>query len=95
MKVYEIVAVKDNLVENFMQPTFVGTLAEAQRLFEYQINSIELWKNNASDYELWSLGKYDAETGAITSELHKMINGSAVIRKEKYRDIQSVESSEA
>ena len=95
MKVFEIVAVKDNLVENFMQPTFVGTLAEAQRLFEYHINNIDLWRNNSSDYELWSLGKFDAETGVITSELHKMINGSAVARKEKYRDIQSVESSEA
>lgn len=88
--VVEIVAVYDNLSESFMQPTFVGTLAEAERLFTYQINSIKLWKANAGDYDLYSLGTFDQETGFITCEKHKMMNGRAVVKKgEVEDDIQS------
>lgn len=88
--VVEIVAVYDNLSESFMQPTFVGNLAEAERLFTFQINSIKLWKANAGDYDLYSLGTFDQETGFITSEKHKMMNGRAVVKKgEVEDDIQS------
>ena len=92
-KVYEIVAVQDNLTEAFLQPTFVGTLAEAKRLFEYQVNNIELWKENASDYDLYSLGVYNAETGEIKSEVHKLIRGSSVVRRNN-NDIRQVKSTE-
>lgn len=87
MKVFEIVAVYDNLAESYLEPRFFGTLAEAQRVFEYQINSIELWKANAGDYDLFSLGRYDAESGQLTSDLHKMMNGRSVLRKEQRDDI--------
>lgn len=94
MKVYEIVAVYDNLAEAFMQPNFMSSLAEAQRLFEYQVNNINLWKENAEDYELWSLGTYNAEEGSFTSEKHKLIKGTAVVRKENNSDIRSAENTE-
>lgn len=87
MKIFEIVAVYDNLTESYLEPHFFGTLAEAQRVFEYQINNIELWKTNAGDYDLFSLGKFDSETGSITSEVHKMMNGRSVLRKESKNDI--------
>ena len=94
MKVFEIVAVYDNLTESFLQPTFVPTLAEAQRIFEYQINSIPLWKANASDYDLYSLGTYNAEEGSFISLKHKICKGPAVLRKEKnLNDIQSAEQT--
>jgi len=82
MKEYEIIAVYDNLTESFLQPTFTGSIPEGQRLFEYQINSIDLWKANSQDYDLFSLGKYDAETGIIKSQVHKIVNGKSVLRKE-------------
>lgn len=91
MKVFEIVAVYDNLTEAYLEPHFFGTLAEAQRVFEYQINNIELWKENAGDYDLYSLGKFDAQEGSIISEVHKMMNGRSVLRKERRDDLQPVE----
>lgn len=95
MKVFEIVAVYDNLTEAYLEPRFFGTLAESQRVFEYQINNIDLWRENAGDYDLYSLGRYDAETGVITSELHKLINGRSVVRKEKANDSQYTGKAEA
>lgn len=86
MKVFEIVAVYDNLTEAYLEPRFFGTLAEAERVFAFQINDIPLWKANAGDYDLYSLGRYDAETGQIMSELHKLMNGRAVLRKEQRED---------
>ena len=96
-KVYEIVAVYDNMTEAFLQPTFVETLAEAQRLFEYQINNIGLWHENSSDFDLYSLGKYDATNGVVTSEVHKMIKGRSVwreSRKENKDDIRSASQTD-
>lgn len=94
MKVFEIVAVYDNLTESFLEPRFVPTLAEAQRIFEYQINSIPLWKANASDYDLYSLGTFDSEEGTFISLKHKICKGPSVIRKENNsNDIQSVEQT--
>ena len=83
MKVFQVVAVYDNLSESFLQPTFVESEKEAERLFTYQINNIALWKDNASDYELYKLGEYDAEKGMLISNLHKLVKGTSVLRKEK------------
>lgn len=83
MKTFEIVAVLDNLTESFMQPTFIASLAEAERLFSHQVNSIPLWKENAGDYELYSLGTFDQETGLITSSVHKICSGKSVKKEEK------------
>lgn len=90
-KTYEIVAVYDNLTESFLAPQFVETLAEAQRIFETQINTINIWKNNASDFDMYSLGKYDAETGVITSSVHKVIKGTAVLRRENSVDLYEIQ----
>ena len=89
MKVFEVVAVYDNLTESYMEPTFIGSLAEAERLFSYQVNSIPLWKENAGDYDLYSLGTFDAELGILNSTIHKMCNGRSVLRKEESNDTQS------
>ena len=82
MKVFKIVAVKDELTESFLEPTFVGEIKEAERLFQYQINNIPLWKDNASDYSLYYLGDFDQETGCISSSLSKIASGRSMIRKE-------------
>lgn len=87
MKVFEVVAVYDNLTEAYLEPHFFGTLAEAQRVFTYQINNIDLWRENAGDYDLFCLGRFDAEQGQLISDLHKMMNGRSVLRKELKSDI--------
>lgn len=95
MKVFEIVAVYDNLTESFLEPKFVPTLAEAQRIFAYQINNIPLWKDNASDYDLYSLGTFNSEEGTFVSLKHKICKGPSVVRKENIsNDIQSLNKTE-
>lgn len=91
MKVFEIVAVYDNLTEAYLEPRFFGTLAEAERVFTYQINNIDLWRENSTDYDLYSLGQFDSETGQVISEVHKICGGRSVLRKGEKHDIQSVE----
>ena len=82
MKVYQVYAVFDNLTEAFLAPNFIETEEEAKRLFQHQINSIPLWKDNASDFDLYQLGHYDAKSGTLVSELHKIAKGTAVLRRE-------------
>lgn len=86
MKVYNVYAVFDNLTQVFMQPTFIESDDEAIRLFTYQINNINLWRDNPSDYELYKLGSYDNESGELNSRIEKLIKGTSVIRKEKKKN---------
>ena len=83
MKVYEIVAVKDELTDTFMEPRFFEKKAEAERIFTYQINNIDLWRENAEDYSLYSIGTYDQETGTIIGINPVKIIGGRAVRKEK------------
>ena len=83
MKVFYVCAVKDELTGTFMQPTFAETIAEIQRLFEYQVNNTALWKSNSADYSLFKLGTFNAETGIFESNIEKIIGGRAVVRKEE------------
>ena len=81
MELFNIYTVKDELVNKFMQPTFIQDENEALRLFTYQINSIDLWKANSSDYSLYKIGTYDQTTGTvigITPE--KIIGGRSVVK---------------
>ena len=86
MKVYQVLAVFDNLSESFLQPTFVESEEEGIRLFTHQINNIPLWKDNATDFELYKLGEYDAEKGMLVSDLHKITKGGSVLKKEKEKE---------
>ena len=83
MKIFEIVAVKDELSETYMEPRFFGKKAEAERMFSYQINNIDLWKENPSDFSLYSLGTFDQETGTIIGIPPVKIIGGRSVRKEK------------
>lgn len=91
MKVFQIVAVKDELTGCFLQPTFIETKEEATRLFSYQVNSIKLWRANASDFSLFHLGTYDTETGTLIGiNPVKIANGRSLL-KEEADDIQPAE----
>lgn len=90
MKEFKIFVVKDELAGSYLQPTFIESKAEALRIFQHQINNIPLWKDNASDFSLYYIGIYDAETGHVIGapELEKIASGHSVLRKETESDIQ-------
>ena len=84
MKVFKVVAVKDELTNSFLQPTMIESIEEAQRLFAYQVNSIGLWKENPEDYSLYHIGTFDQETGTLIGiEPVKVIGGRAVKKQEE------------
>lgn len=85
-------AVKDELSETFYNPVFAKSEEEMIRLFEYQINSTPLWKENPSDFSLYQLGNYNEITGEVRGNMKKIIGGRAVWRKDE-DDLQSVEKT--
>lgn len=72
-------AVKDELSGEFMIPTIIKNDDMAKRQFKTQINTIELWRENPSDYSLFKLGTYNDETGIIESHLEKIVGGRSVL----------------
>lgn len=88
MKVYEIIAVKDELTEAFLQPTFVAKKEEGIRLFAYQINNNKLWKENPADYSLYHLGTFDEISGSVIGITPvKIAGGRSVLRKGEENDL--------
>lgn len=68
MTVLQICAIRDRAIDAFGQPIFVTHTGAAVRSFADEINNqqSELAKH-PEDYDLYHLGTYDAETGAIES----------------------------
>lgn len=87
--IYNVVAVKDELTQSFLQPQFGETKEELLRIFSHQINNIPLWKENASDFSLYSLGTFDESTGMFSTSITKIISGHSVLKKGENNDIQS------
>lgn len=83
MDIFNIYAVKDELTNKFMEPTFIKDENEALRLFTYQVNNIDLWKQNSSDYSLYHIGTYDQGTGTVIGiQPAKVIGGRSVVKNE-------------
>lgn len=83
MEIFNIYAVKDELTNKFMQPTFIESENEALRLFKFQVNSIDLWKMNASDYSLFKIGTYDQASGTVIGiQPEKVIGGRSVLNEQ-------------
>ena len=83
MKVFKVVAVKDELTNSFLSPAFIESIEEAERLFSYQVNTIGLWKENPEDYSLYHIGSYDQETGSLIGIAPvKIVGGRAVLKQE-------------
>ena len=83
MNKFYMVSVKDELTGTFLQPNFGETIAELERIFKYQINSIDLWKSNSSDFTLYKLAVFNQETGEINPCLERLVNGRAVLETKK------------
>ena len=87
MKVFQIVAVKDELTEAFLTPAFVSKKEEGIRSFAWQINNNKIWKDNAADFSLYHLGTFDEITGTlIGNNPVKITGGRSVLRREENQE---------
>ena len=91
---FHIVAVKDELTNAFLQPTYADDERAIIRIFDYQINNTPIWKDNPADFSLWHIGLFYQETGQIEPDLYKICSGTSVWRKEKDNDLQSVDTTD-
>ena len=80
---FKMYSVKDELTGKFMNPIFVedNEISDslAIRDFKTNVNRINLWKENPTDYSLYLVGKFDDETGAESTVLDKIASGRSVI----------------
>lgn len=65
MEEYLMVAVKDKVAGKFMQPNFTENQETAKRIFAHQLKNIDLWRENAEQFELYDLGLFCVDTGNI------------------------------
>ena len=82
-ELFEVVAVKDELTNTFLQPTFGDSEEALKRIFRTQINTIPIWKENASDYSLYRLAWFDQETGELYPDIEKLASGHAVLNRKE------------
>lgn len=78
---FYVCAVKDELTNKFMQPTFGEDLEAIKRIFAYQINNNAIWKDNASDFSLYKIGLFSEISGMLLPDIEKLCSGNSV-RKE-------------
>lgn len=80
---YDMYSVKDELTGRFMNPLYVeqGEYSKpmAERQFKSQLNNIQLWKDNPSDYSLFLVGVFDDTEGAESVAIEKICSGRSVL----------------
>lgn len=77
--VHYVYAVKDELQGEFLQPIYAQNDSLANRHFKYQINNIDQWKYNSTDYSFYRLGTFDTESGRYESNIKKLCTGRSVL----------------
>lgn len=75
---FNIYAVKDELTQKFLQPTFGENEDAVIRIFKTQINTLPIWKDNPTDFSLYQIGEFVEETGEIIPTYHKITSGQTV-----------------
>lgn len=63
-----IVSIKDKVTGEHLSPIYVHNTEEAKRVFAYQIESNQMWKDNAEQFEMYKLGNLDTTTGTISDD---------------------------
>lgn len=74
-----VYAIKDDLRNMFHQPVYFKTEVEGARYFKTAINNNQDLKYNCNDFSFWKLGSFDDETGILTTEVSKEMNGRSVL----------------
>lgn len=74
MTMHHIVAVRDLAVETFARPFTVHHPRQAVRSFTDEVNNPESEiHKHTEDYELFSLGTFNDETGEIQSHVERIV----------------------
>lgn len=80
---FNMYAVKDEMTQKFMNPTFIEAddLADnlATRQFRSNVNNIQLWKDNPNDFSLYKVGQFDDMEGACVCVVEKICSGRSVL----------------
>ena len=76
---YELYSVKDEMTSQHLAPVMMRNEDEAKRQFKTQVNNIQLWKDNPSDFSLYRLGTFDEDSGEILYKPEKIIGGRSVL----------------
>ena len=72
---FYVVAVKDELTQTFMNPTFGDNLDALKRIFFTQIKTVPIWRENPTDFSLYLLGTFNQSTGELNSHIEKITSG--------------------
>ena len=83
---FRMYSVKDELTGKYMEPLYVDETEDlslcdqiAIRQFKSQINNIQLWKDNANDYSLYYVGRFNDEAGTEAVPVEKITSGRSVL----------------
>lgn len=69
-----ILAVRDRQLDAYMRPFVAQSIGQALRSFRDEVNRKDADMNaHPEDYELYSLGEFDEETGVIISVVPKQV----------------------
>ncbi len=68
MTTFAIVSVRDTVAETYGRPFMASNIPSAIRSLSHEINSPDAGSlhSNPGDFELYSLGEFDDQTGLIT-----------------------------
>ena len=72
---FYVVAVKDELTQTYLQPTFGDNMDAIKRIFTTQVRTLPIWKDNPTDFSLYLLGYFNQETGELISKIEKIASG--------------------
>lgn len=60
-----MVSIKDKVTGEFLSPIYVHNQEEAARIFKYQLNNTDLWKDNADQFEMYEMAILDTSNGNL------------------------------
>lgn len=62
-----MISVKDKVTGEFLSPFYTHNKEEAARVFKHMLTTNEIWKDNPDNFEMYSMGILDTNTGNIIS----------------------------
>ena len=78
-----VCAVKDEAMEQFLQPIFCHTREEAKRHFAYQLSNNPVWKMNSEQFTLYQVGVFDSTSGSINGNVDLICKGVDILPSQK------------
>ena len=73
-----MVSIKDKVTGEFLSPIYVHNQEEAARVFKYQLENTDIWKDNKDQFELYTLAILDTNTGNLISVIADNLTGEQI-----------------